>query len=47
MMTEALEKMRAWFNQHGSSRYRDADEWINQMSNVELLETLSWILEDD
>ena len=43
--TDTLDKLREWFAKHGSSMFKDADEWINHMSNVELLEALSWINE--
>lgn len=38
-----LEALRAWWAKHGPDHFADADEWINSLSNVELLEVISWI----
>lgn len=46
-MVELLEKLRDWWDRHGSRVYDSADDWINSLSNVELLETLSWFEEPD
>ena len=37
-----LEYLRQWWAQHGCSRFATADDWLNSLTNVELLETLSW-----
>jgi hypothetical protein len=42
-----LEYLRRWFVQHGPTHlFADADDWINNMTNVELLTALSWAKED-
>lgn len=45
-MIKHLERLREWWAKHGSNLYADADEWINSMTNVELMETFDWF-EDD
>jgi hypothetical protein len=41
-----LDYLRSWFRQHGSTyMFADADDWINSMTNVELLTALSWAKE--
>ena len=43
LFEQRLEYLRDWWAQHGnSSLYENADDWINNMSNVELLEALQW-----
>jgi len=51
-MTDLFESrliyLRGWWQQHGDAvRFDTADEWIDSMSNVELLEALSWAKDDD
>ncbi len=41
-----LAYLREWWEQHGSTVYGSADDWINSMTHVELLEALSWAKED-
>jgi hypothetical protein len=42
-----LSYLRWWWYRHGStSIFTTADEWINSLTNVELLETLSWAKHD-
>lgn len=38
-----LEALRLWWDEYGSSQYASADDWINSMSNTQLLEALSWV----
>lgn len=40
MTAVQLKALRDWWNKHGGSGYRDADEWINSLTNVELIERL-------
>jgi hypothetical protein len=42
-----LEYLRDWWDEHGHRIYGSADEWINSMTNVELLVALSWAKNDD
>lgn len=42
MFERRLEQLREWWECHGGDLFESADEWINSMSNVELLEALSW-----
>ena len=42
-----LNYLRNWWEEHGSQIYSNADEWINDMTNVELLEALSWAKVED
>ena len=43
MFERRLEQLRDWWESHyGSDLFENADEWINSLSNVELLEALSW-----
>jgi hypothetical protein len=37
-----LTYLRAWWQRHGSDVFDNADDWINSLTNVELLEALSW-----
>ena len=38
-----LEYLRDWWLRYGDTRsYATADDWINSMTNVELIEALSW-----
>ena len=37
------EKLEHWFERHGSSLYDDWKDWVNSMSNLELLHTLEWL----
>ena len=41
-----LDYLRHWWTQHGSSMFNSADDWINSLTNVELLEVLSWAKHD-
>ena len=41
-----LTYLRGWWVQHGSHMFDTADDWINSMTNVELLEALSWAKDD-
>ena len=40
-----LNYLREWWEEHGPTIYDSADDWINYMTNVELLEALSWAKE--
>ena len=41
---QRLAGLRAWWEKHGNfDHYDNADEWINDMTNVELLEALTWV----
>jgi hypothetical protein len=37
-----LTYLRSWWLRHGSDMFNSADDWINSLTNVELLEVLSW-----
>jgi len=37
-----LEYLRGWWERNGPYHFKGADDWINHMTNVELLEALSW-----
>jgi hypothetical protein len=42
-----LTYLRWWWERHGSTAiFTTADEWINSLTNVELLEVLSWAKHD-
>ena len=39
--------LRDWWAKHGDTEAFDtADEWINSLTNVDLLRTLSWAKDD-
>lgn len=40
---DRLTYLRQWWEKHGSSAFESADDWINSLTNVELLEALTWI----
>lgn len=44
--TDYIERLEKWFDRHGSSMFEDANEWINNMSNFELLEWIQIINND-
>ncbi len=41
-----LAYLRWWWERHGPRIFDTADDWINSMTNVELLEALSWAKHD-
>lgn len=43
MFEARLSYLRDWWRQHGDNRFDDPDDWINSLSNVELLEALDWM----
>lgn len=46
-MSEKLEALRDWWERHGSENYATADDWINSLTNVELIGALGWFDSDD
>ena len=45
---EKLDYLRWWWGRYGNSvDFNTADDWINSLTNVALLETLSWAKTDD
>ena len=42
-----LNYLRGWWERHGSTMWDSADDWINSLTNVELIEHLSWAKDDD
>lgn len=43
MIENLLALLRGWWERNGPYDYDSADDWINSLSNVELLEHLSWL----
>lgn len=46
LFEDRLEYLRKWWSAHGPITFDSADDWINHMTNVELLEALSWAKDD-
>jgi hypothetical protein len=42
-----LAYLRNWWWRHGNDEFTRPDDWINSLTNVELLEALSWAEEDN
>lgn len=42
VLHERLEYLKDWFDKHGPSYFDNAEDWINSMSNMELIEHLMY-----